>query len=136
MCSISTRNDKSKKRKQEHLDDQSVGEDQQLNEQENPAKKQMTNVPTTESLSNLLVQGLQSSDQLLISNVLNKKEGIVESTIRNLPNAYVEPLFNYLQKALYEQGENLNCVVCLRKLFQYKISQILNVSFIFSVLIA
>merc|ERR1712029_112754 len=87
----------------------------------------MTTVPTSDSLSNLLVQGLQSSDDKLINDVVNKKETVIESTINNLPNVYVEPLFNFLQKALYEQGENVNYVICLRKLFQCKISQILNI---------
>lgn len=123
MCSISE--NKPKKRKADHLEDNQT--DASCTEQVTN-KKQMTTVPTSDSLSNLLVQGLQSSDDKLINDVVNKKETVIESTINNLPNVYVEPLFNFLQKALYEQGENVNYVICLRKLFQCKISQILNVS--------
>ena len=129
MCSISESKPTKKRKASDHLDDQD--EQPESNLQRNSAessKRQHLAVPTSDSLSNLLVQGLQSSDEKLINDVVNKKESVIESTIDNLPNAYVEPLFNFLQKALYEQGENVNYVVCLRKLFQSKISQVLNVS--------
>jgi len=136
MCSVSTDEKSSKKRKTEHLeqtenqnDSQSYANNQ--TESENTSrttKRQMTCVPpTTDSISNLLVQGLQSSDDALVNDVLNRKESVVESTINNLPNVYVEQLFNFLQRALYEQGENVHYVIGLRKLFQFKISHILNI---------
>lgn len=138
MCSINENKPTKKRKASDHLDNQDeqhVESGTQSNNAESSSKKQhlasQLSVPTTDSLSNLLVQGLQSSDEKLINDVVNKKESVIESTIQNLPNAYVEPLFNFLQKALYEQGENVNYVVCLRKLFQSKISQILNVSILF-----
>lgn len=130
MCSISESKSTKKRKASDHLDEPDEQHDEQadVRRTETGSKKQHLAVPTTDSLSNLLVQGLQSSDDKLINDVVNKKESVIESTINNLPNAYVEPLFTFLQKALYEQGENVNYVVCLRKLFQSKISQVLNVS--------
>lgn len=135
MCSISESKPTKKRKAPDHLDNPEPGEqsDDARRDEAGSSKKQhlmasVASVPTTDSLSNLLVQGLQSMDDKLINDVVNKKESVIESTINNLPNAYVEPLFNFLQKALYEHGENVNYVVCLRKLFQAKISQVLNVS--------
>ena len=90
----------------------------------------MAGASSSDSISNLLMQGLQSSNDKLINDVVNKEECVSESAISGLPDAYVEPLFNFLQKALYEQGENVNYVVCMRKLCESKISQVLKVSIV------
>ena len=133
MCSISESNPTKKRQAPDHLDNQ----DEQAGEQsDNPlddaqgSKKQkpMTSASGSDSFLNLLVQGLQSNDDKLINDVVNKKKSVIESTINNLPNAYVKPLFNFLQKALCEHGENVNYVVCLEILIQTKISQVLDVS--------
>ena len=129
MCSISESKPTKKRKAPDHQDEQTGEQADHPQDDAQSSKKQhlMASVPTTDSLSNLLVQGLQSNDDKLINDVVNKKS-VIESTINNLPNAYVKPLFNFLQKALCEHGENENYVVCLEILIQTKISQVLDVS--------
>jgi hypothetical protein len=86
-------------------------------------------IPRTDCLSNLLVQILQSGDETKFGQLLNhNQETVMENTMRNLPNEYIQPLFQALNKLLLRNSTNPFYICWMKKLFQCKVSAIVNVS--------
>lgn len=86
-------------------------------------------LPRTDCLTNLLVQALQAGDDVKLVQLFNhNQENVMENTLRNLSSDYVQPLFQALNKFLLKNSTNPFYISWMRKLFQCKVSTIVNVS--------
>lgn len=97
-----------------------------------PPDEELTTVeiPKTDSLVHILVQGLQSNSKSMLDSVLQRGDpALILNTVNKLPVTYIQPLLNVLQQVLYYKGhQNHIYIKWLLQLFQSRLSFILNVS--------
>lgn len=65
----------------------------------------VTTPPRTDSLVQLLLQGLTSGDSKILNSVLHRAdEELIDTTVRKLPVTHVVPLVEHLQKFIKGRG--------------------------------
>lgn len=94
------------------------------------ATKKANEIPKSDSLNHILVQGLNSQNDNMIHTALQRSDlNIIRNTIIALPNDMIEPLLNYLHKFLFNKGEkNRTYILWLETLLRLKLSIIITVS--------
>jgi hypothetical protein len=109
-------------------------EEKKLNCKQNGRNEDLSNkssqrVPINDSLTHLLVQGLQSSNHDMIQMVLQRTDSkIMRNTIINLPNEYIDPLVEEFHNFFFQKGEkNFTYILWLETLCRVKLSLLISV---------
>jgi len=104
--SVVTSPHKSLKRKQEKSEKDSPSLEERLallNSKAGVLDKK--GIPQSDTLAQLLVQGLRSNDQNILNSVLDREDTtIIDNTVRSLPVEYLLPLLKHLQKRLQSKA--------------------------------
>ncbi|KAF7495879.1 WD repeat-containing protein 43 [Sarcoptes scabiei] len=85
---------------------------------------------STDSLVNILIQGLQSNDVKMLSTVLQNEnsDSVISNTVKRLPIEFVPILLNQLQNELCRNGENYsNYLKWITLLLRHKISYLMTI---------
>lgn len=90
----------------------------------------LTEHGTGDSLVNVLIQGLSSKDQTMLSTVFQTTDdAVIENTLRLLPPEHVAPLLAHLQSGLFTSGDHqLPYLKWLSLVMQIKVSFLMTVN--------
>ncbi|XP_074595420.1 WD repeat-containing protein 43-like [Brevipalpus obovatus] len=90
--------------------------------------KDSSEIPKTDSLCHILVQGLQSQNERMIQTALQRSDPtLIRNTINSLPNDMIEPMLTHLHKFFFYKGEkNRTFIQWLEQLMRIKLSIIIT----------
>ena len=89
--------------------------------------------PNTDSLVNVLMQGLKSNDIKMLETVLNSNETVIQNTLKKLPVSYIPLLVTELQRGLFKQSDQQAIYLkWISLMMKVKISYFMSVCYKFS----